>query len=137
MVIFGSQGYGPGDAKRLADQYGLPRQIAQHLVETYGDRADDVLQLSPLATAANEANKSWDSERLVTDFPYLRCEVIYATRREWAATPEVCLLPAPQRASRARFVCFPAHTPRWLPRELSGHHCASLPPRLPGPSGRA
>jgi len=61
----------------------LSLQIADHLSETYGDRVEEVLSLQPLASPSEQA---WNAERVVPEFPYLKSEVVYAVRNEWACT---------------------------------------------------
>ena len=61
-------------------QLGLAPESVEHLVRTLGSHARAVLDLI-------EAEKSW-GERLVTDLPYLRAEVVYACRAEMAMTLE-------------------------------------------------
>ncbi len=57
-------------------QLGLAPEIVEHLEHTYGSHASAVLDLI-------EEEKSW-GQRLVSDLPYLRAEVVYACRAEMA-----------------------------------------------------
>ncbi len=59
------------DAGRRADDASL-----EHLAETYGGRAPDVL------AAAADVSSGWD--RLYTEFPILRAEAAYAVKKEKA-----------------------------------------------------
>jgi glycerol-3-phosphate dehydrogenase len=57
-------------------QLGLALESVEHLEHTYGSHASAVLDLI-------EEEKSW-GQRLVSDLPYLRAEVVYACRAEMA-----------------------------------------------------
>ena len=71
-------------------------------MEAYGDRVDDVLALVPAATLASQqsSESKWESEKVVPNFPYLKCEVVYSVRHEWAQTLEVTL--GAQRSARTK-----------------------------------
>lgn len=51
--------------------YGLDQDVAEHLAQSYGDRADLVMNVSPVT-------------RLVRGYPFLEGEVIYAVQQEYA-----------------------------------------------------
>ena len=71
-------------------------------MEAYGDRVDDVLALVPAPTLASQQSSEtkWESEKVVPNFPYLKCEVVYSVRHEWAQTLEVTL--GAQRSARTK-----------------------------------
>ena len=51
--------------------YGLDQDVAEHLAQSYGDRADLVMNISPVT-------------RLIRGYPFLEGEVIYAVEHEYA-----------------------------------------------------
>ena len=61
---------------------GLDTTIAQHLSETYGDRAFEVGRM------AAKTGHNWPviGKRLHPGYPYIEAEVRYACKREYAAT---------------------------------------------------
>lgn len=82
LLLTGAIGW--GNAKREFEargkQLGLAPDVVEHLAFSFGSNADAVLDL------INE-DKSL-GERLVSDLPYLRAEVVYACRNEMAMTLE-------------------------------------------------
>lgn len=72
--IIGAHGFSEGLTARLAQQYGLDADVANHLAHNYGDRALQVCDLG--------LNK-----RLHPDHPYVEGEVVHAVRHEMAVTP--------------------------------------------------
>ncbi len=66
---------------RLTQDFGIESQVAQHLSETYGDRAYSVVK------HANFTGKRWPivGKRLHDEYPYIEAEVVYAIK-EYAAT---------------------------------------------------
>jgi len=77
IVLWGGQGYSNDLPERLEKDYGLDRDIAQHLVATYGGCAIQVADIY----------RTQNCQRLVDGFPYLQAEVLYACR-EYACTIE-------------------------------------------------
>lgn len=63
-----------------ATEAGLDTAVAEHLVHAYGDEALEILDVIAAEPALGE--------RLVTDLPYLRAEVVHACRAEMALTLE-------------------------------------------------
>ena len=61
------------DYDRIIFCEGLETDVAKHLSNTYGDRADEVAKL------AKVTGKRWPviGKRLVEDLPYIEAEVIY------------------------------------------------------------
>ena len=76
IVLFGGERFAAGGGERLARRHGLPPEVARHLHESYGDRADEVAGLCRGALL----------ERLAPGHPYLKGEVLYAVRREMAVS---------------------------------------------------
>jgi len=74
IMLHGAKGYRNDAAAALASTYGLAQDAALHLHGSYGDRAAEVAQLC-LGDLG---------ERLVPGYPYLKGEVLYAVRREFA-----------------------------------------------------
>jgi glycerol-3-phosphate dehydrogenase len=73
MRLIGAQRYRASLADELMGYPGLKKDIAEHLVHAYGDRALKVLELCQK-----------EIKRLVPGFPYIESEVIYALRYEHA-----------------------------------------------------
>ena len=78
-MLVGGANYDFNSWKFLAKDFNLPDDISQHLVKKYGCRAGDVAKL----TAFNDPLK----ERLSTQYPYIKAEVLYTVRHEMAVTP--------------------------------------------------
>ena len=77
-LLVGAEGYQFDQWQALARDYGLPADVAQHLMRTYGSRADRVARL-----AADEPNLG---ERLHERLPMIGAEVLYQVRHEMAVT---------------------------------------------------
>ena len=76
--LVGGEKYRFEDWQTLQTQYGLPADVCQHLMQTYGNRADQVAQLTQMQPAL--AQKLTDSQ------PFIHAEVIYQVREEMAVT---------------------------------------------------
>lgn len=76
--LVGGEGYRFEDWVVLQNRFGLPTDVCQHLMRTYGDRADRVAQV------ANE--QPTFAQKLIASRPYLNAEVIYQVREEMAVT---------------------------------------------------
>ncbi|EPZ33967.1 DAO-domain-containing protein [Rozella allomycis CSF55] len=74
LKVVGSYGYTKSMYLKLIQEFGLEKDVAKHLVHSYGDRAKLV--------AAEKSSK----KRLVEGFPYLESEVNYAVKHEYAQT---------------------------------------------------
>ena len=61
---------------KLIQKYGMPKDIAEHLVGTYGGQVWDICEISQHA-----------QKRIHPGFPYIEAEIIYACR-EYACTIE-------------------------------------------------
>ncbi|BFZ61741.1 mitochondrial glycerol-3-phosphate dehydrogenase [Saitoella coloradoensis] len=82
LKLIGSEGYGPTLFIQLIQQFGFETEVAQHLVESYGDRAWAVAQ------CCEETGKRWPvrGTRLSPLYPFLEGEVTYACKSEYAET---------------------------------------------------
>ncbi|KAF8977616.1 mitochondrial glycerol-3-phosphate dehydrogenase [Entomortierella lignicola] len=82
VKLIGSHGYSNTMFIRLIQQFGLETEIAQHLANSYGDRAWAV------ASLAQSTGKRWPvfGRRVSPQYPYIEAEVRYAVRREYACT---------------------------------------------------
>ena len=76
ITLWGGEGFDPGGAAALAAAFSLPLESARHLQQNYGSLAPAVAALcsGPL------------KEPLVPGHPYLKGELIWALRREFALT---------------------------------------------------
>jgi len=77
LPLLGGAGYDPAYGARLAQDFGLEREVADYLNQAYGDRSDSVAKLSTQGYAV----------RLAAGYPYLEAEVLWAVREELAQTP--------------------------------------------------
>ncbi|XP_071488803.1 glycerol-3-phosphate dehydrogenase, mitochondrial-like [Diadema antillarum] len=76
LLLEGAHGWTPTMFIRLIQDFGLENEVAQHLANTYGDKAVEVARMASLT------GKRWPvvGKRLVEDFPYIEAEVIYAVK---------------------------------------------------------
>ncbi|KJE95774.1 glycerol-3-phosphate dehydrogenase 2 [Capsaspora owczarzaki ATCC 30864] len=81
LMLMGGAGYTPTMFIRLVQDYGLDVEVAQHLANTYGDRAGEVALLATIT------GRRWPvvGRRLAEEYPYIEAEVRYAIR-EYACT---------------------------------------------------
>ncbi|GBN61745.1 Glycerol-3-phosphate dehydrogenase, mitochondrial [Araneus ventricosus] len=81
LLLEGASGWTPNMYIRLVQDYGLESEVAQHLANTYGDRAFTV------AKHASLTGKRWPiiGRRLHEEYPYIEAEVRYAVH-EYACT---------------------------------------------------
>ncbi|XP_054721428.1 glycerol-3-phosphate dehydrogenase, mitochondrial-like [Uloborus diversus] len=81
LLLEGARGWTPNMYIRLVQDYGVESEVAQHLANTYGDRAFSV------AKHASLTGKRWPiiGRRLHPQFPYIEAEVKYAIQ-EYACT---------------------------------------------------
>ncbi|QMW01645.1 glycerol-3-phosphate dehydrogenase/oxidase [Spirosoma foliorum] len=75
--LIGGENYRFDDWQRLQTQYGLPADSCQHLMRTYGNRAEAVAKLTQQSVLA---------EKLIDSQPFLKAEVVYQVREEMAVT---------------------------------------------------
>lgn len=81
LMLEGAKGWTPTLYIRLVQDYGLENEVAQHLASTYGAKAFDVAKM------AHVTGQRWPivGKRLVSEFPYIESEVLYAIK-EYACT---------------------------------------------------
>ncbi|XP_036400833.1 glycerol-3-phosphate dehydrogenase, mitochondrial [Megalops cyprinoides] len=81
LMLEGAKDWTPTMYIRLVQDYGLEIEVAQHLASTYGGRAFEVAKM------AHVTGKRWPivGKRLVSEFPYIESEVLYAIK-EYACT---------------------------------------------------
>uniref|UniRef100_H3CZ45 Glycerol-3-phosphate dehydrogenase, mitochondrial n=1 Tax=Tetraodon nigroviridis TaxID=99883 RepID=H3CZ45_TETNG len=81
LMLDGAKGWTPTFYIRLVQDYGLEKEVAQHLASTYGAKAYDVAKM------AQVTGQRWPivGKRLVSEFPYIEAEVLYAIK-EYACT---------------------------------------------------
>lgn len=78
QLLAGAEGYEADFWKKIARDYGLERDISQHLALKYGTRAVRVAELA-------KRRPEW-SGRLIPGYPFVRAEIAYAVREEMACT---------------------------------------------------
>ncbi|KAK0082946.1 hypothetical protein PV325_009598 [Microctonus aethiopoides] len=76
MKLEGAQGWSPTMYIRLVQDFGLECEVAQHLSNSYGDRA------FPVAKMASLTGKRWPiiGKKIHPEFPYIDAEVRYGCR---------------------------------------------------------
>ncbi|XP_028279982.1 glycerol-3-phosphate dehydrogenase, mitochondrial isoform X2 [Parambassis ranga] len=81
LLLEGAKAWTPTLYIRLVQDYGLEKEVAQHLASTYGGKAFDVAKM------AQVTGQRWPivGKRLVSEFPYIEAEVLYAIK-EYACT---------------------------------------------------
>ncbi|KAG7236181.1 hypothetical protein INR49_001291 [Caranx melampygus] len=81
LMLEGAKGWTPTLYIRLVQDYGLEIEVAQHLASTYGAKAFEVAKM------AQVTGQRWPivGKRLVSEFPYIESEVLYAIK-EYACT---------------------------------------------------
>lgn len=84
VYLLGARDWTPTMFIKLIQNYGIQREVAQHLASTYGDRAFDV------AKVATPTGKRWPvlGRPLAEGYPYLEEEVRHAVHHEYACTAE-------------------------------------------------
>ncbi|RAL13598.1 glycerol-3-phosphate dehydrogenase GUT2 [Aspergillus homomorphus CBS 101889] len=80
--LIGAHGYSKTLFINLIQHYGLETDVAQHLTQSYGDRA---WQVAALASPTN-ARFPVRGQRISTLYPFIDGEVRYAVRHEYAQT---------------------------------------------------
>ncbi|XP_043966139.1 glycerol-3-phosphate dehydrogenase, mitochondrial isoform X1 [Gambusia affinis] len=81
LMLEGAKGWTPTLYIRLVQDYGMEEEVARHLATAYGDKAFDVAKM------ARVTGQRWPivGKRLVSEFPYIEAEVLYAIK-EYACT---------------------------------------------------
>ncbi|WP_338874632.1 FAD-dependent oxidoreductase [Spirosoma sp. SC4-14] len=77
--LVGGENYRFSDWQQLQQHYKLPADVCQHLMRTYGTRAERVAQLT--------LSNSDLSERLAENQPFIKAEVMHQVREELAVRP--------------------------------------------------
>ncbi|KAL5038386.1 hypothetical protein BDV3_006443 [Batrachochytrium dendrobatidis] len=82
LQLIGSNGWSKKMFIKLIQHFGLETEVAQHLSDSYGDRAWAV------ASLAAQTGTRWPlfGLRLAPGYPYIEAEVLYACQREYACT---------------------------------------------------
>ncbi|MEQ2184028.1 glycerol-3-phosphate dehydrogenase, partial [Goodea atripinnis] len=77
LMLEGAKGWTPTLYIRLVQDYGLEKEVAQHLASTYGAKAFDVAKM------AKVTGQRWPivGKRLVSEFPYIEAEVKLSLRQ--------------------------------------------------------
>lgn len=76
--LVGGEGYQFSDWQTLQAQYGFGADVCQHLMRTYGTRAELVAQLTKEQPIL--------AEKLSEELPFLKAEIMYQVREEMAIT---------------------------------------------------
>lgn len=81
MLLEGAHGWTPTMYIRLVQDFGLECEVAQHLAQSYGDRAFAVAKMASLT------GKRWPiiGKKVHPEFPYIDAEIRYGVR-EYACT---------------------------------------------------
>jgi glycerol-3-phosphate dehydrogenase len=77
--LVGGEQYRFDDWQKLQRQYGLPTDVCQHLMQTYGNRAERVAELTQ--------EQPHFAYKLTDSLPFLNAEVVYQVRQEMAVKP--------------------------------------------------
>ncbi|KAJ3020723.1 mitochondrial glycerol-3-phosphate dehydrogenase [Thoreauomyces humboldtii] len=82
ILLVGSHNWNKNMFIKLVQHFGIELEVAQHLTDSYGDRAWAVASLASLS------GNRWPvfGKRLSADYPYIEAEVRYAVQREYACT---------------------------------------------------
>ena len=87
----------------LREEYGLPKDVAKHLVGNYGTRALQIAELVKIGGEFHEMNLShpqYGAKRLNSKYAFLEAEVVFACRHEYALTVQDVLA----RRTRLAFI---------------------------------
>lgn len=81
LMVEGAHGWTPTMYIRLVQDFGLEPEVAQHLAQSYGDRAFSVAKMSSMT------GKRWPilGNRIHPEFPYIEAEIRYGVK-EYACT---------------------------------------------------
>ncbi|KAI9342740.1 FAD dependent oxidoreductase-domain-containing protein [Zopfochytrium polystomum] len=81
-LLLGSHNWSKNMFIKIIQHFGIETEVAQHLSDSYGDRAWAV------AAEAEMTGLRWPifGKRLVWGYPYIEAEVRYAVKREYACT---------------------------------------------------
>jgi glycerol-3-phosphate dehydrogenase len=76
--LVGGENYRFDDWQTLQRQYSLPADVCQHLMRTYGNRAERIAILTQ--------EKAHYAQKLTESLPFIQAEVVYQVRQEMAVT---------------------------------------------------
>ncbi len=76
--LVGGEHYRFEDWQTLHSEYGLPADVCRHLMQTYGNRAEQVAKLTQ--------EQPHFAQKLTDSLPFLNAEVVYQVRHEMAVT---------------------------------------------------
>lgn len=81
-LLYGSHNWNKTMFIKIIQHFGIETEVAQHLSDSYGDRAWGV------AAEARLTGLRWPifGKRLSNNYPYIEAEVRYAVKREYACT---------------------------------------------------
>lgn len=85
--LVGHQGYMRNLEIVLIQEFNIRNNVAHRLVRGYGGRAWDVLKIAQEIRSVDDPDDLNDN-LIVSGFPYLEAEVIFAVRHDWAVRPE-------------------------------------------------
>ncbi|KAL6055078.1 mitochondrial glycerol-3-phosphate dehydrogenase [Balamuthia mandrillaris] len=82
VMLVGGHEFTPTMFIKLIQKYGVDKEVAKHLCESYGDKAGEVLQ------HATPTGRTWPvmGLRLHPSYPYIFAEIDYAVQKEYACT---------------------------------------------------
>ncbi|OAX84095.1 hypothetical protein ACJ72_01531 [Emergomyces africanus] len=94
LPVIGAHGYYKTLYIDLIKKFSLDPEVAQHLAHSYGDRAREVASLSASSASSSVSGTTTASttlsptshERLSPSYPYLKAEIQYAIKNEYAMT---------------------------------------------------
>eukprot|EP00741_Cyanophora_paradoxa_P017924 tig00021036_g17308.t1 len=88
-MLVGGHEWTPLAPVSLRRDFGLDKDIAEHLSRNYGDRSRDIAELAK-QPAPGPSSKSRTptnlSARLAPGYPFIEAEVLYGARQEYATT---------------------------------------------------
>jgi len=76
--LVGAAGYSSDLWKKIQAEHGFGIDISQHLAQKYGARATHIIELA--------RQKPGLAEPILTGFPFIKAEIVYAVREEMART---------------------------------------------------
>lgn len=82
LLLEGGEGWNDTHYIRLAQEHGIETEVAEHLSHNYGTKANEVIDL------AESSGKRWPvkGRKLVNDFPFIKAEILYGIKHEYACT---------------------------------------------------
>lgn len=92
VPLLGTHSWKKDLPERLVEEFGISDDVALHLAESYGDRAGKVLEfaMQERDSEKHSRHSADDSvqklEKIHPDFPYLKAEILFSIRNEYAVT---------------------------------------------------